>query len=206
VVSASVVKKLLQLSEGYRTGELQRYAAWQDGLQEYDGTYAHHFWQSEYFVFSRPQYQTAVRLHSVRNANQEAAHNHEGLRNHFRGDGACHLSVDGQEYSGLQPVFDFRMIPGVTSPLLPYDPLEAWGSVNVLTSDIQFAGAVCSQFNIIAFQRIRHDNRIFHIHTKNAVGAFHNVFSDSICRFRRGGFSRYRRSAASGQGKQQCTG
>jgi len=155
VVNASVVKKLLLLSEGYRTGELQRYAAWQDGLQEYDGTYAHHFWQSEYFVFSRPQYQTAVRLHSVRNANQEAAHNHEGLRNHFRGDGACHLSVDGQEYSGLQPVFDFRMIPGVTSPLLPYQPLEAWGSVNVLTSDTQFAGAVCdSLYGAVGFDFI----------------------------------------------------
>ena len=155
VMNASVAKKLLQLSDGYRTAELQRYVDVQEGRLEYDGTYAHHFWQSEYFVFSRPQYQTAVRLHSVRNANQEAAHNQEGLRNHFRGDGACHLSVNGQEYNGLQPVFDFRKIPGVTSLLLPYEPLEGWGSVNVLTSETIFAGAVCdSLYGAVGFDFI----------------------------------------------------
>ena len=151
-MSSRLSYQLLAVCGGYRAAELQHMADVQDGKADFKDSYAHHFWQSEYFVFSRPHYQTAVRLHSVRNANQEAAHNQEGLRNHFRGDGACHLSVTGTEYRGLQPVYDFRRIPGVTSPLLPYEPLSEWGSVNILTSETVFAGAVCdSLYGAVAF-------------------------------------------------------
>lgn len=151
-MSSRLSHQLMAVCGGYRVAELHHMADVQEGKADFTASYAHHFWQSEYFVFSRPHYQTAVRLHSVRNANQEAAHNQEGLRNHFRGDGACHLSVTGTEYRGLQPVFDFRRIPGVTSPLLPYEPLAEWGSVNMLTSEIVFAGAVCdSLYGAVAF-------------------------------------------------------
>lgn len=142
-VNPGIASGLLSVCDGYRASELSRFVAVQEGRERYEASYAGYFWQSEYFVFSRPGFQTAVRLHSVRNANQEAAHNSEGLRSHFRGDGACMLSVSGEEYAEIAPVYDFRMIPGATTPLIPYEPLSGWGPVNILNPPTRFAGAVC---------------------------------------------------------------
>lgn len=155
VLSPHLAGKLLSISDGYRSDELRHYADVQAGKARHSAAYAHHFWQSDYFVFSRPAFQTAVRIHSRRNANSEAAHNSEGLRNHFRGDGACMLSVTGREYADMAPVTDFRMIPGATTPLIPYEPLSAWGSVHILDNPTAFAGAVSdSLYGAVAFDFI----------------------------------------------------
>ncbi len=52
----------------------------------------------------------------------EEPYNSEGLLNHHRGDGANHLSVSGDEYYDIFPVFDFQKVPGATimqKPELP---------------------------------------------------------------------------------------
>ena len=155
VITPRLAEKLLSVSDGYRSGELRHFADVQAGKATHQASYAHHFWQSDYFVFSRPEFQTAVRIHSERNANSEAAHNSEGIRNHFRGDGACMLSVTGREYADMAPVMDFRMIPGATTPMIPYEPLEAWGSVHILDNPTRFAGAVTdSLYGAVAFDFI----------------------------------------------------
>lgn len=147
-----LAEKLIRISGGYRTDELRRYADAQSGKTTYHPSFARFFWQSDYFAFARPEFHTAVRIHSYRNANSEAAHNSEGIRNHFRGDGACMLSVNGREYADIAPVFDFRMIPGATTPLIAYAPLEAWGSVHILDSPTRFAGAVAdSLYGAVGF-------------------------------------------------------
>ena len=154
-VTSRLVKRLAAVSGGYRLNELQNAADIFDGNAEFSGSYAHHFWQSDYFVFGRPTFQTAVRIHSVRNANQEAAHNSEGLRNHFRGDGACMLSVTGREYADIWPLYDFRKIPGATTPLLPYGQPDDWGPLQVLDDPTVFAGAVCdSLYGAVGFDFI----------------------------------------------------
>ncbi|MBP7373509.1 MAG: hypothetical protein KA876_00310 [Prevotella sp.] len=141
---------LYQLCNGYRAKELRHILDIQKGLIPYDMSFAYLFWQSDYFVFSRPQWQSAVRMHSERNANMEAAHNSEGISNHFRGDGACMLSAYGQEYHGIQPVFDFRMIPGATTPLVK--KLPPMNEVLMRHSETVFAGAVCdSLYGAAAF-------------------------------------------------------
>lgn len=143
---------LLEICAGYRQPELTEALDVLYGKREFSGSYAANFIESGYFAFARPEFQTAVRYHSRRNANQEAPHNREGIRNHFRGDGACMLSVTGKEYSDIAPVFDFRMIPGATTPLVPYDSIEAWGDVQVLNPPVQFAGAVAdSIYGAVAF-------------------------------------------------------
>lgn len=143
-------RQLLLLCGGYREGELRHMMDIQNGSAPYDLSYAYLFWQTDYFAFSRPQWQTAVRMHSERNANMEAAHNSEGISNHFRGDGACMLSVAGREYKGIQPVFDFRMIPGTTTPLVQKMPPA--NEVLVCHSETVFAGAVCdSLYGAAAF-------------------------------------------------------
>lgn len=107
--------KLLQICDGYRRYELENYYAAQSGNKYEQPSFAKFFWCSEYFMFQRHKYIVSVRMHSVRNMNMEYPHNGEGIRNHFRGDGACYLSVSGNEYVSTLPVFDFRHIPGVTS-------------------------------------------------------------------------------------------
>lgn len=152
VFTSVTAKNLLEISDGYRAEELQKAIRRLDGANIPNDTYARFFDQSDYFVFSRPGFQTAVRIYSERNANQEAPHNQEGIRNHFRGDGANMLSVSGREYADIAPVFDFRMIPGATTPMIPYNPPERWGDLVVLNSPIQFAGAVCdSVYGAVAF-------------------------------------------------------
>lgn len=141
-ISTSLAKKMLTVCKGYRADELQYYIDLQSGSAEYTKSYSTYFDSSDYFVFSRPTFHTAVRKHSERNANQEAAHNFEGLRNHFRGDGACMLSVTGKEYANIAPVWDFRKVPGVTSLLIPQNPLSDWGQVQVLDSEMKLSGGI----------------------------------------------------------------
>ncbi len=162
VMDSHLARRLADISGGYRTDELLRYAKAQDGGEFVAEPDSRYFYQSDYFVFSRPEFHTAVRLHSRRNANQEAAHNGEGLRNHFRGDGANMLSVTGREYSLVWPAFDFRRIPGATTPLVAYGNPSDWGPVNLLTSPISFSGAVCdSVYGAAAmdFSTVRSDLR-----------------------------------------------
>lgn len=142
VMKPDIAISLAQISDGYRTDELNAMAAAQQGGQPVEQSYAADFFESGYFAFARPEFHSAVRYHSERNANQEAPHNSEGIRNHFRGDGACMLSVTGREYADIAPVFDFRMIPGATTAMLPYEPLSGWGELVELNSPVSFAGAI----------------------------------------------------------------
>ena len=151
-MSPNLAEGLLEICAGYRQPELTKALDVLQGKREFSGSYAANFIESGYFAFARPAFQTAVRYHSGRNANQEAPHNREGIRNHFRGDGACMLSVTGKEYSDIAPTFDFRMIPGATTPLVPYDSLQVWGNVQVLNPPVKFAGAVSdSVYGAVAF-------------------------------------------------------
>ena len=151
-IDPDISQRLLSLSDGYRTAELEKAFKRANGDSIANDLQAKYFNQSDYFTFSRPEFQTAVRIYSERNANQEAPHNNEGIRNHFRGEGANMLSVTGEEYTNIYPIFDFRKIPGTTTPLIPYEPLEDWGDVVVLNSPIKFAGAVNdSIYGAVAF-------------------------------------------------------
>lgn len=152
VMTPELAEGLMEICNGYRQAELEDALKVVRGEKDFDGAYAANFFESGYFAFARPAFQTAVRYHSERNSNQEAPHNREGIRNHFRGDGACMLSVTGREYSDIAPVFDFRMVPGVTAPLLPYDSLQVWGEVQVLDPPAMFAAAVAdSLYGAVAF-------------------------------------------------------
>ncbi|MBI9015638.1 MAG: chondroitin lyase [Phycisphaerae bacterium] len=77
-------------------------------------SFAKFFWQSEHFVFQRPDFYTSVRMFSTRNRNMELAHNSEGIFNHYKSDGANHLAVKGDEYLNIWPVYDWQKIPGTT--------------------------------------------------------------------------------------------
>lgn len=154
-ISPHLAAGLLEICGGYREPELKDALMTITGQSCFSGEYAANFIESGYFAFARPAFQTAVRYHSERNANQEAPHNREGIRNHFRGDGACMLSVTGKEYADIAPIFDFRMIPGATTPMIPYEPLADWGDVQILNPPVKFAGAVAdSLYGAVGFDFI----------------------------------------------------
>jgi len=121
-ISPDITKRLLNISNGYREKELRQALSCQLNKDCTPHSFAKFFWCSEYFIFQRPKYTSAVRMHSIRNMNMEYPHNGEGIKNHFRGDGACYLSVTGNEYTLTPPVYDFRKIPGTTTLLLDSMP------------------------------------------------------------------------------------
>lgn len=154
-ISSEIARKLSEISHGYRIDELNAAVQAIDSGNVTNRSYAADFGESAYFAFSRPEFQAGVRYHSLRNANQEAPHNNEGIHNHFRGDGACMISVTGREYANIYPVFDFRMIPGATTPKILYEPLSDWGDVQVLNPPTKYAGAVSdSIYGAVAFDFI----------------------------------------------------
>jgi chondroitin AC lyase len=95
-------------------------------------------------------------MYSTRNHNMEVGYNSEGLLNHHRGDGANHISVTGDEYYNIAPVFDYQKVPGATimeKPIMPDpDEIQKLGLTN-------FVGAVTDgKYGAAAFDfRSPHD-------------------------------------------------
>lgn len=111
--SPAIPLKLMQVTE-YRKDELANIAAIRSGENVNIPSFAKFFWQTEHFVFQRPHFYTSVRMFSTRNDNMEVPYNGEGLTNHYRADGTNYLSLAGNEYTGLPPVYDWMKIPGTT--------------------------------------------------------------------------------------------
>lgn len=121
VQGTRAIEQLLAAS-GYRRAELQEIMKIRKGETAPGAAFAKFFWQTEHYVHQRAEYFTSVRMHSVRNRNMEVPYNSEGLMNHHRGDGSNYISVTGDEYKNIAPVYDWQKIPGATvlqKPALP---------------------------------------------------------------------------------------
>ncbi len=117
----SIPRTLLQVTN-YRSNELEQIIRLREGNTEPSDAFSRFFWQSEHFVCQRPEFYTSVRMFSRRNRNMEVPYNSEGLKNHHKGDGANFLSLQGDEYVNIWPVYDWQKIPGTTvlqKPALP---------------------------------------------------------------------------------------
>jgi len=106
--------KLLKITD-YRKRELQEIADIRDN-DDVETTLSHatFYWNTEHFTVQRPDWFTSVRMYSTRNYSMEVPYNSEGLLNHHRGDGTNHISVTGDEYYNIFPVFDYQKVPGTT--------------------------------------------------------------------------------------------
>ena len=119
--STATPESLLAATD-YRKEELEEIVNLREGKVKPTSSFAKFFWQTEHFVFQRPDFYTSVRMFSVRNRNMEYPHNSEGLKNHHRGDGTNYLSIQGDEYLNIWPAYDWQKIPGTTvlqKPTLP---------------------------------------------------------------------------------------
>ncbi|MCA1760468.1 MAG: polysaccharide lyase beta-sandwich domain-containing protein, partial [Bacteroidales bacterium] len=109
-------------STNYRKSELEEIKNTRDSGAESTLSHATFYWHSEHFSYQRPDWFTSVRMYSTRNHNMEVPYNSEGFLNHHRGDGTNHISVTGDEYYDMAPVYDYQKIPGTTvmqKPELP---------------------------------------------------------------------------------------
>lgn len=121
--SAKTAEKLL-LTSNYRRNELQEIVDIRNKNLKPTTSHATFYRHSEHFSFQRPDFFTSVRMYSTRTFNMEQPYNSEGLFNHHRGDGTNHLSVTGDEYYDIAPVFDYQKIPGTTVMQKPKMPSE----------------------------------------------------------------------------------
>jgi chondroitin AC lyase len=133
-----IIEQLLMASD-YRKKELQEIMAIRKGQVSPSKSFGKFFWQTEYYVHQRPDWFASVRMHSVRNRNMEQPYNSEGLKNHHRGDGTNYLSLSGDEYFNIAPVYDWQKIPGTTIVQKPDMPSPSEIQKEGLT---EFVGAV----------------------------------------------------------------
>lgn len=119
--NSELPKKLLAASD-YRNDELKEIIEIREKGIKSTLSHATYFWHSEHFSYQRPDWFASVRMYSTRNHNMEEPYNTEGIFNHHRGDGVNHISVTGDEYFNIWPVYDYQKIPGTTvmqKPELP---------------------------------------------------------------------------------------
>jgi chondroitin AC lyase len=132
------IERLLKITD-YRKNELEEIIKLRKGESKPSLSFAKFFWQSEHFVFQRPNFYTSVRMFSTRNQNMEQPYNGPGKTTHHRADGTNYLVLKGDEYHNIWAAYDWQKISGTTimqKPSLPgTDEIQKEG----LTS---FVGAV----------------------------------------------------------------
>ncbi len=101
-------------STDYRSDELTDILKLRKGQEANIRSFAKFFWQTEHFAFQRPRFYTSVRMYSTRNRNYEVPYNGPGIVTHHRADGANYLSLDGHEYDGIWPAYDWQKVSGTT--------------------------------------------------------------------------------------------
>jgi len=119
---ATIPGNLLKASN-YRKAELEEIIKIRKGEKKPAFTWDRFFWHSEYFTHQRPTWFSSVRMHSNRQNAMEQPHNEEGLKMHHFADGSNFISLTGEEYFNIFPVWDWLKIPGATivqSPSVPH--------------------------------------------------------------------------------------
>lgn len=73
-----------------------------------------YFWESDYMVDRRADYFSSVRMSSKRTDGFETS-NKENQRGYHTADGALYIYTDGDQYTDIFPVWDWRKLPGITA-------------------------------------------------------------------------------------------
>ena len=107
------IERLL-ISTDYRKAELEELIKLRKGEIKPSKSFAKFFWQTEHFVFQRPNFYTTVRMFSTRNYNMEMPYNGPGKPTHHRADGTNYLLMKGDEYHNIWPVYDWQKVSGTT--------------------------------------------------------------------------------------------
>ncbi|MFM7206772.1 MAG: polysaccharide lyase family 8 super-sandwich domain-containing protein [Planctomycetaceae bacterium] len=98
-----------------------------------------HFWRSDYTAHHRAGFSATVKVSSTRTLEPESG-NGEGLQNLHLADGVNLIQQRGNEYTDIQPIWDWRRLPGTTTEQAAYSlrPPSDWG----VAGSMGFAGGV----------------------------------------------------------------
>jgi chondroitin AC lyase len=116
------IPEMLLKTSTYRSDELEKIVKIREGEIDPSLTHSKFFWHSEYYIHQRPEYFASVRMFSSRNHTMEYPYNGEGVKNHHLGNGSSFISITGEEYYNIFPVFDWNKIPGTTVTQKPELP------------------------------------------------------------------------------------
>lgn len=142
------IERLLY-STDYRKEELEEIIRLRKGEIKPSESFAKFFWQTEHFVFQRPDFYTTVRMFSTRNRNMEEPYNGPGKTTHHRADGTNYLMLKGDEYLNIWPVYDWQKISGTTILQKP----QLYGPEDIQKDGLtDFVGAVTDDlYGAVAF-------------------------------------------------------
>jgi chondroitin AC lyase len=98
-----------------------------------------HFWNSDFTSHQRSGFSATVKVSSTRTLEPESG-NGEGLQSLHLADGVNLIQQRGNEYTDIQPIWDWRRLPGTTTEQAAYSlrPPVDWG----VSGSTGFAGGV----------------------------------------------------------------
>ncbi|AGW13874.1 polysaccharide lyase family 8 super-sandwich domain-containing protein [Megalodesulfovibrio gigas] len=141
--NAGLLDRALELLAGFNPPRLAEAAAFREEIKApgRGGPAGNrYFWNSEYMVHRRPGVLATVRMVSTRTRGTESG-NGENLKGEHLSQGSFFLLRRGDDYAGLFPAWDWRMVPGVTALQAPPPFAQyTWGRGSEGESD--FAGGV----------------------------------------------------------------
>jgi len=90
------------------------------------------FWRSAYMVtLAKDKYMMSVKMHGAGVKRLESI-NGDNLRGSFLNDGVTLIQRNAKEYHNIEPVWNWRMLPGVTSDTtINPEAKETWATANV---------------------------------------------------------------------------
>lgn len=102
------------------------------------------FWRSAYMVqLAQDKYMMSVKTHGSGVKRLESI-NGDNLRGSFLNDGVTLIRRNGKEYHNIEPVWNWRMLPGVTSDTtINPEAKETWATANVSGFVGQVSDGLC---------------------------------------------------------------
>ncbi len=154
VSSASLKTYITRLKQmnAPRTDELTSAYNFISGTEDFRNPGNRYFWKSEIMVQHGAKFYMSAKIPSTRTIGTEKM-NGENLKRKYLPWGATNIMIDGDEYRGLFPVWDWARIPGVTSVKESVLPDNSTNSYILSLSN--FSGAVSDgKFGFAAYDYI----------------------------------------------------
>ncbi len=107
-----------------------------------------HFWRSDFSVNMRDDYLFSIHMNSDRVVPTESG-NGENLLGYWLGFGTTYLMQSGEEYKDIFPIWDWKYIPGVTSPAVE-DKATEWGEITNVSSFV--GGVTDGKYGVSVFE------------------------------------------------------
>ena len=180
--SKAAVEILLNNSQMNRRIDLMN--LYEDRLENKDSgtSFAKHYWTSDYTIIQRPDFFVSVKNLSNRNISTEFINgeNRYGFR---LSDGATAILKSGLEYSGIYPVWDWSLIPGITTTYLSDSDVQIGAKENVKnhmyqTGTKSFVGGVSDGLYAVSVMDYehKHNHDWYSTTAKKAVFMFDDGF------------------------------